>query len=342
MESEAGYDELVWRRLSEQLELMSLIVPESAGGMGFGWRELSVVLEEMGRCVYPGPYLSTVFASIALLTMASASARDQLLPGIGAGAIRATFASPLASEPGGSWDGLRAAPLAAADRWQLSGTLNVALDVKGADELLVVGSAAGRPALFLVEPESPGVLIEPLVSMDLTRRLGKVQLSGATVTDISMPGPGPEKIDQAFALMSIALAAEQIGGADQALRATLDYVRTRVQFGRTIGSFQALKHRCADLKVLLESARAVQASALCAADSMAGDLILQGHLTAAMCSDTYLTIARAMVQMHGGIGFTWEHGAHLHLKRAKTSQLIMGSPALHRRLLGELLGLSRR
>jgi len=139
--------------------------------------------------------------------------------------------------------------------------------------------------------------------------------------------------------MSIALAAEQIGGADQALQATLDYIRARIQFGRTIGSFQAIKHRCADLKVLLESARATYESAVLAADNDAADLVLQAHLAAATCSDTYLTVARAMIQLHGGIGFTWEHGAHLHLKRAKTSQLIMGSPAMHRRLLGEQLGL---
>jgi alkylation response protein AidB-like acyl-CoA dehydrogenase len=337
MMSEEGYDPTLWARLADQLGLTALIVPDSFEGMGYGWRELGSVMREMGASVYPGPFLSTVFATTALLELASESACASLLPEISAGRTLVSFAAAGNGRPGATREPLRRVTRDHGGVLTVSGTLDFVLDAHVADRLIVLTRVGDTDALLSVDVS--GVRVTPLLGMDLTRRLSRVELSDARAVDITSPSLTPAAVARCYALMAVALAAEQLGGAERAFATTIEYLMTRVQFGRVIGSFQAIKHRCADLAVLIESARATCEAALDSAEANSTDLVLVSHVAAASCSDAYLAVARAMIQLHGGVGFTWEHSAHLHLKRAKTDQMILGLPAWHRRMVGRLIGL---
>lgn len=332
MEEPAGYDQGLWRDLCE-MGLPALALPTEHGGLGYGWAELAVVLEEMGSFLYPGPFLSSTLAAAAVVELATPQAQAALLPGLADGTSLLAFAAS-ALYP--------ATPAVAVSSGRggltASGELPVVLDVQNADALLVLTMTADGVRLLSLDPAADGVLVTPLLGMDLTRRLARVDLANAPVADITRAEADSRDVDRWVALALTARAAEQIGGARRALDDTVAYVKTRTQFGRAVGSFQAVKHRCADLAVDLAEAEAARAAAVESAAAGTPDLLL-ARLAASTCADAYLGIARAMVQLHGGVGFTWEHSAHLHLKRAKTSQLLGGSPAVLRRLLGEQLGL---
>lgn len=332
MEEPAGYDQGLWRDLCE-MGLPALALPTEHGGLGYGWAELAVVLEEMGSFLYPGPFLSSTLAAAAVVELATPQAQAALLPGLADGTSLLAFAAS-ALYP--------ATPAVAVSSGRggltASGELPVVLDVQNADALLVLTMTADGVRLLSLDPAADGVLVTPLLGMDLTRRLARVDLANAPVADITRAEADSRDVDRWVALALTARAAEQIGGARRALDDTVAYVKTRMQFGRAVGSFQAVKHRCADLAVDLAEAEAARAAAVESAAAGTPDLLL-ARLAASTCADAYLGIARAMVQLHGGVGFTWEHSAHLHLKRAKTSQLLGGSPAVLRRLLGEQLGL---
>ncbi len=326
METAAGYDRALWRRACAELGLAGLGVPERFGGSGFTFLELSVVLDEAGRALFPSPLLSSaVLATTALLASGDDAACADYLPGIAAGDLCATVALP------------RERDLVAADGVRLTGSLEFVLDGHTADLLLMPAATGdGSRTLFAVEGAASGLTREPLSTMDQTRKLARVEFDGTPARAI---GPADAVLDHVERTAAIALACEQVGGAQRVLEMTVAHAKDRAQFGRAIGSFQAVKHRCADMLVDVESARSVATYAAHVMADRGAGLPRVAAMAKAFCSGAYVGAAEASVQLHGGIGFTWEHSAHLHLKRAKSGQLLFGDPIHHRRVLGDLLGL---
>ncbi|WP_067811184.1 acyl-CoA dehydrogenase family protein [Actinomadura kijaniata] len=332
MEGEAGYEPEVWARMGGQLGLQGLAVPEEYGGAGFGVRELAVVFEEMGRTLVCAPYLATVMGAEALLSSGDEALRREWLPGIASGERIAT----LAWVEGRSWDldDVAMEAVRDGDGWVLDGVKTLVLDGHVADVVLVVARAAGGLGLFAVEGGAGGLARAVLPTVDQTRRLARLEFSGVAARRVA----GGD-VRRALDVGLVGLAAEQLGGAQRALEMTVEYVKVRRQFGRPIGSFQAIKHRCADMFVRVESARSAVLQAASVADEDPAELPVAAALAKAYCSDAYFHVAAETVQMHGGIGFTWEHDAHLYFKRARASQEMFGPPADHRRRLAALLGI---
>jgi alkylation response protein AidB-like acyl-CoA dehydrogenase len=337
METAEGYDPAVWEQMAGQLGLQGLAIPEEYGGAGFGMREVAVVMEEMGRSLACAPYLSSaVMAAAALLGCGDEGAKRDLLPGIADGGTLAT----LAWMDGDDWD-LGAIEMVARHDgagWVLDGTKVYVLDGHVAGLVLVAAWADGEPALFAVDGNAPGLRRAAVTTLDQTRRLACLEF--AEVPARLVEREARPVLERALDLAAVALAAEQLGGAQRGLEMTVDYVKVRHQFGRPIGSFQAIKHRCADMFVLVESARSAVLQAAALADERPGDLPAAAALVKAYCSDAYFHVAAETIQLHGGIGFTWEHDAHLYFKRAKASQELFGPPARHRDRLARLVGIT--
>ncbi len=334
MEHDTGYDEAVWRRLAAELGLQGLIVPERFGGSGASTVELGVVFEEMGAALYGGPFLATVgLAATALCCVADQEAATRYLPGIVGGETPATVAwggtNPLTSTITAARNGGAA--------WTLTGRAEMVLDGVDARLVLVIASTAEGLGLFAIDGEPDGMLRTPLTALDSTRNLASIELHTVPATPVGTPGEVDVPLGATVDRAVTALAAEQVGGAARALRMSVDYAGSRMQFGRKIGSFQAIKHRCADMLVRLESARSAAYYAAWAATHNPADLPLAASLAGATCSETYVSVTLDNLQNHGGIGFTWEHPAHLYLKRAKTSQLFLGTPSRHRARLAALI-----
>jgi alkylation response protein AidB-like acyl-CoA dehydrogenase len=337
LEDALGHDPADWTRLTRELGITALAVPTGSGGLGCGWREFRVVLEELGRVVYPGPFFSTLLATRALTQLGDADDCHGLLERVGGGTALTLVAGTgrhLADTPICTRAGLGDA----AGTWHVVGA-GRAIDARSTSGFLVLAETPDGPALFAVDGANSGVCATARPTMDLTRRLCDVSFHGARATRLSRRPIRVEAIRALMAEASLALAAEQIGGARRALETTVDHARMRYQFGRPVGSFQAVKHRLADLLVLVESGDAACSDAIQAVDDGRPDATRAVHLAAAICAETYLACARAMVQLHGGIGFTWEHPAHLHLKRARSSSLLFGSTRYHRRAVAAQLGL---
>jgi alkylation response protein AidB-like acyl-CoA dehydrogenase len=319
MESEEGHDPAMWRQMAEQLGLQGIALPEKYGGSGGGQVELGIVLEEMGRVLLPSPYFATVaLAGQALAASGDDAAMSRWLPGIADGSLTATVA---VAEESGSWR-LEDVATTAADG-TVSGTKMFVVDGHTADLLLVVA----RTGLFAVEGDAPGVTRTRLDTLDPTRRLARVDLDGAPAVQVGPAGLPRTALDLAV----VALAAEQVGGAQACLDAAVAYAKIRVQFDRPIGSFQAIKHKCADMLLAVEAARS--------AAYHAASEVAESPVAAAYCSAAYTHAAKENIQIHGGIGYTWEHDAHLHLKRAKSSEQLFGAPAAHRAWLADLVGI---
>jgi alkylation response protein AidB-like acyl-CoA dehydrogenase len=306
-----GYDTGTWKRLTGELGLTALAVPEKLGGVGASLAEVAVVVSELGRTLLPAPYLSTALAAATLA--GSPEAAEAWLPGLVAGEVTAALVL------GGD--------VAVADG-RLSGTVRTVPDAPSAG-VLVVG-AGGR--LFAVAAPEADVVAVP--AMDPTRRQGDVTFPAAPA--VERAGADPSRLEDLTRTM---LAVESAGAAARALEITVDYLKTRVQFGRPIGTFQALKHRCADLAVGIASGQATAAAALAAALGNDDDLGVLGPLAKLYCTDVFVRVAAEMIQLHGGIGFTWEHDAHLYFKRAKSNQLQFGTPSELRALVGRRAGL---
>jgi alkylation response protein AidB-like acyl-CoA dehydrogenase len=337
MASEPTFDPAVWTQLADQMRLPGLAIPEEYGGDGFGLVELGVVMEEMGRVLLCAPYFSTVvLAAHALLLADDKDACARYLPDVAAGRTTATLA---VAEHDGSWHAARATT-EASERdggWTLTGQKSFVLDGTTADVLLVVARTAAGPTLFAVDRADPGVRCRPMTTLDGTRAQAVVDLAEARAVLIGQPGHAGRLVAGVLDVAAVALAAEQSGGARRCLEESAEYARTRYQFGRPIGSFQAVKHKCADMlaDVALAEAAAREAARL-------HDIGDRGFPAAAVaahvfCSRAYLAVAMENIQVHGGIGFTWEHSAHLYFRRAKSSQLLLGGPAVyHERLLDRL------
>ena len=254
MDTEKGYDEAVWNQMAEQMGLQALAIPEEYGGQGFGFIEQVVVLEEMGRALLCAPYFSScVLAANTLLHSGDEDAKKAHLPGIASGETRAALAF---TEENGKWDeaGITAQATASGDGYSISGTKMYVLDGHTANAMIVAARTDAGVSLFAVDPSGAGVTATPLSTMDQTRKQAKVVLDGANGTLIGTDGGGWDVLSTVLDLAAVALAAEQVGGAQMCLDMSVEYAKVRVQFGRPIGSFQAIKHKCADMLLEVESA----------------------------------------------------------------------------------------
>lgn len=339
METPEGYDPAVWTRLADQLGLTGLAIPAEYGGADSGPVELLVVFEELGRALACLPYLATVgLGASALLASGDDSAKKDYLPGIASGETLATLAVP---EESGSWDVEQVALAArrSGSDWRLRGTKSYVLDGATANLILVAARTDAGVGLFAVDGDAPELHREQLSTMDLTRRQARLEFRDVPARLVGGDGAGSPIVREALDVGAALLAAEQVGGAQRVLDATVDYAKTRLQFGRAIGSFQAVKHRCADILLTVESARSAAYHAGWAAAGEPDELPLAAALAKSYCSDVYVRAAADSIQLHGGIGFTWEHPAHLYYKRAVTDRALLGSPDWHRRRLADHVGL---
>jgi alkylation response protein AidB-like acyl-CoA dehydrogenase len=339
MEDATGYDPAVWRQMADQ-GLQGLAIPEEYGGSGFGFADLCVVFGETGRSLLPSPLFATAaLAATALLEAGDEDAKKAYLPSLASGETIATLA---VSEGHGGWDAdavtLRASA-APGGGWQLSGVKRFVLDAHVADLILVAARGDDGISLFAVERGASGLDVQVELTMDLTRKLARVELDATPARLIAVAGQAWPALRRTLRIAAVALAAEQVGGAEYALETTVKYAKTRFQFGRPIGSFQAVKHKLANVLVEVENARSAALEAARAVEENDPDLELAASVAKSYCSDAYFHAAAEMVQIHGGIGFTWEHSAHLYFKRAKSSQFLLGSPGYHRELVGSAIGL---
>ena len=339
MDTERGFDPEVWSQMAEQLGLQSLIIPEEFGGQGYGYVELIVVLEEMGRALLCAPFFSTVvLATNTLLVADDAAANAAILPGIASGETVATLAI---TEPNGRWDesGIEATATNEGGTWKLNGTKSYVIDGATADVIIVAARTAAGVSLFSVAGDAAGLTRTSLSTMDQTRKQAKLELAGVEGTLIGTDGAGWDILSTVLDLAAVGLAAEQVGGAQWCLETAVQYAKDRVQFGRPIGSFQAIKHKCADMLLEVESAKSAAYYAGWCASERNDELPAVASLAKAYCSDAYFHASAENIQIHGGIGFTWEHPAHLYFKRAKSSELLFGDPSYHRELLAQRIGI---
>ncbi len=326
----ADYDAAVWRALSTELGVSALLVPECHGGLGLGMVELVAVMEEMGSALLAAPFFSSVCLAQPLLLSLSDHPFCQLaLPELAAGVCQATLAHAGTVQARGCSDG-----------FVLSGALPQVVDGASANWVIVAATLEGLPALFALRSDTPGLTKTPRPTLDTTRHQASLTLSAAQVPDTALLARGAtaeRSLSHALALARIALAAEQVGGAQRCLDMAVEYAGTRQQFGRPIGSFQAIKHICADMMVHVETARSAAYYAAAAAQQEDPGLQEIAALAKVSGSEAFFFCAAQTIQVHGGIGFTWEHDAHLYFKRARSSMTLLGSPNEHREWLASRL-----
>ena len=339
MATSEGYDPAVWSQMADEVALQGLGIPEEFGGQGYGPVELYVVFEEMGAALLCAPYFATVaLASNALLNSGDDAAKKGYLPGIASGETIATLAL---TDDAGSPD-LEATGVTAtksADSYSLSGVKNYVIDGNTASLILVTASAPEGLSLFAVDASATGLTRTALPTMDQTRKQSRLEFANTPATLIGTAGGAKAGLERTLQVACAALAAEQVGGAQRVLNNAVEYAKNRVQFGRPIGSFQAIKHKCADMLLDVESAKSAAYYAAWAAQEDNEELAIASSLAKSFCSEAYFHCAAENIQIHGGIGFTWEHHAHLYFKRAKSSELLLGDPAYHRELLAQRLGI---
>ena len=341
METEAGFDPALWTEMAG-LGWQAMAVPEEYGGAGFTVLELGIILEEMGRALTPAPFLSSVvLGANTLLLAGTEEQKRELLPAVAAGERRLAAAF---IEPDGSWDpeDLTTTATAAGPDVVVTGTKSFVVDGHSADTLIVAArNEAGSIDLYLVDSENSGVAASPLETMDMTRKQATVSFNSVRLpasARVGDSGSGAITIARLYDLAVVALAFEQVGGAERCMEMSVAYAKERYQFGRPIGSFQAVKHKCADMLVAVEGARSAAYYAGWAAAEDPNELAVAAPTAKAYCSDAYFFCAGETIQVHGGIGFTWEHDAHLYFKRAKTSQLLLGDSAEWRSKLAGRIG----
>lgn len=349
MASPQGFDGELWRQIAEELCWPGLMIPEQYGGVGLGFVEQAVLLEQMGHHLLCSPFFaSACLATPALLLGDNEALRQRWLPKLAAGSLTATLAYResrdgwhAAEQPRASRDG---------DGWRLDGIYEAVLDGASAG-LLVVATRddAGALRLFTVPTEQAGIQRQALPTLDQTRRRARIELDGVAVAAeqcLHGDNEGEALLDKVLQIAAIALACEQTGAAQRTLDLTLAYIGERKQFGRTIASFQAIKHRCADLMLAIECARSASYYAACVAREALvedGDAQLAGQLAEAcaiaqsQASETFMHCAAESIQLHGGVGFTWEYDPHLYFKRARASEQLLGTPSWHRERLATLI-----
>ena len=341
MATSEGFDSGTWAELAN-MGWQSMAIPEEYGGAGFSFLELVVLMEEMGRALLPAPFLSSVILAANTILLAGDEGQKQaLLPSIASGELIATLAL---TEPSGRWDeaGVAATATRDGDEWVISGTKSFVLDGATAASLLTVVVTDQGLTILNVPADADGVSIELQDTMDQTRKMAEIVYNNVRVGNDALLGAEGEAwpvISHVLRLGAVALAAEQVGGAQRVMEMAVEYAKVRTQFGRPIGSFQAIKHKCADMLVAVESAKSAAYYAGWAAAEDNDELPTVAALAKSYCSEAYFSAAAENIQIHGGIGFTWEHDAHLYFKRAKSSELLFGDPAYHRTILADAIGI---
>jgi alkylation response protein AidB-like acyl-CoA dehydrogenase len=337
METEAGWERDRWREMNDALGLCGVHVPEVFGGQGFGFVELGIVLEEMGRALVCAPYFaSAVLATTAILNVAGEAQKAELLPPLALGETVATLAF---AEPNGRWDmqGIEATAAPVAGRtYRLNGVKSFVLDGHTADLILVAARRPGSTgedgvSLFAVRAEATGLSRRALTALDPTRKIARLELADVEGELLGEAEGAAGPLALTLAQAAACLASEMVGGAEKLRESALDYAMLRIQFGRPIAALQSMKHKQADMLVEVELARSAAYAATAAADDAeAEDFMALASLAKAAASDTYLQTAIHTIQIHGGIGFTWENDTHLWFKRAKASEVFLGDPTWHR------------
>ncbi len=344
MESPDAYDPGLWKKIAD-LGWTALGIPEQYGGVG-SFLDLVVVLEEAGRALLPGPFFSTMGLAVpALLEAGTEAQKKEALSAIAQGSARATLAF---TEPTGRWDAaavtLTAKP--SGGGWQLDGVKLFVPDAEAADYTVVAARTRGEGedgiSLFLIKGRPAGMTVTSLKTLDMTRRWSEVRFDGVKLDGASLMGQAHNAwphLKRALDWGTAALCAEMIGGAQKVLETSTEYAKTRHQFGKPIGIYQAVSHKLADMLVLSESGRSATYYAAWAVDADAPDRSLASSMAKAYVSDAYRKIAGDGIQVHGGIGFTWEHDMHLYFKRAKSSEVTLGDATYHRELVAQSLDL---
>ena len=339
METEDGYDPAVWKQMGEQLGLQGLHIPEEFGGSGYSYVELCIVLEEMGARLLCAPYFSSVvLAANTLLESGDDAAKKELLPGIASGETIATLAL---TEENGRWDeeGVTVTATKAGDGWTIDGTKSFVLDGAIAGLILVAARTGAGVSIFAVDGGASGITKTRLSTMDMTRKQAKLDFAGTPARLVGNDGGGWAVIEKVLDLAVIGLVNESVGGAQFVLDMAVQYAKDRVQFGRPIGSFQAIKHKCADMLLEVESSKSAAYYGAGVVAEGSDEVPSVASLAKAYVGEAYFHVTAENIQIHGGIGFTWEHPAHLYFKRAKSSELLFGDPTYHRELLAQRIGL---
>jgi alkylation response protein AidB-like acyl-CoA dehydrogenase len=343
MDDERGYSAELWRKMAE-LGWLGLVLPEDHGGSGLGYVDLVVVAEEMGRVLLPSPFIWTLAFAEAMRRAGSEDQKRRFLPAIARGELVATLAH---LETGGSLEeaGIAMGARRSGKGFVLEGDKLFVNDAHVADQFLVAARSGGKRGgvtLFAIDARSPGVTVNRLKTMDQTRKLSEVQFRGvkASAGDVvGEVGAGWGILSAVLDRAKVALAAEMMGGAQRVLEMAVEYSKVREQFGRPIGSFQAVQHKCANMMVDVEGAKSVVYYAAWAVSNEGADAALAAAVAKAAASDAYRRTAADGIQVHGGIGFTWEHDMHLYFKRAKSSEFTLGDAGFNRELVAQGIGL---
>jgi alkylation response protein AidB-like acyl-CoA dehydrogenase len=324
METDTAFDANLWAKLAEQ-GYTGVIFPEEFGGVGLGIVELILLMEEAGRALLPGPFFSTVvLAGSILLALATTDQKKKYLTAICRGEARATVAL---LEGAASWDQADVQMTAANGR--LKGEKLFVPDAPVADWIIVVA----RNGIFLVAAKASGVRIAPMLGMDLTRKLYSVQFDNVPIEKLGETSGVSRALDVATA----ALCAEMVGGMQRTLDITVEYAKARKQFGKPIGMFQAVQHQCADMYLETESSRSAVYYAAWALEENASDAASAASIAKIYVSDASRTVGNRGIQVHGGMGFTWENDIHLYYRRAKASETVLGDATFHRERLARLV-----
>lgn len=341
METDQGYDPEVWRQLSQELGLTAVHIPEAYGGQGFGIGELAIAVEEMGRALLCAPYFaSVVLAATAIMNAGAEEQKRALLPGIASGETIATLAF---TEPNGRWDadGITATATPSGGKFRIDGTKSFVLDGMTAGLILVVARGPGSRgsdglSFFTVAAGAKGLTRRKLDTLDPTRKLAVLDFAGVEAQLLGVEGGANGPLQQTLDVAAICLANEMVGGAEVLREAAVEFAKMRYQFGRPIASFQTLKHKAADMLLDVELAKSAAYYAAAAADEGDDDVSAVASLAKAAASEAYMQTAIHAVQIHGGIGFTWDNDTHLWFKRAKSSEVFLGGAAYHRERLMQL------
>ena len=335
-----GYDDALWRTMGE-LGWTGLAIPQAYGGAGLGWVELCILQEEQGRRLVASPFFSTCALAAPLIAGCGDEAqRASLLPRIASGEARVGCAL-IGTDGRPPCDGVTVLLESRGGGFRLSGVSDFVIHGDSADLLLVVARAPGSErtdgiSVAVIPAATPGVTVHPHVMLDLTRPMSRVEFAGVVIGRdqlLGEPGRAGSAVEAALELARIALASEALGGAERVLEMTTAYAKERVQFGRPIGSFQAIKHRLADMMIAVEAAKSAAWYAACVADERREELAEAAAIAKSYCCDAFFDCAANAIQLHGGVGFTWDHDAHLYLKRARAAATLLGSPAWQRERL---------
>jgi alkylation response protein AidB-like acyl-CoA dehydrogenase len=338
METETGWDRSVWQDLNQQLGLAAIHIPEAYGGQGFSFVELGIVLEEMGRALLCAPYFaSTVLAATTIVNAGTEAQKRELLPSIADGSCIATLAF---TEPNGKWDatGVETTATPAGGRFRLDGVKSFVLDGHTSDLIVVLARRPGSTgsdglSFFTVPGNAPNLTRRPLKVLDPTRKQARLEFRSVEADLLGQEAAASAPFAKTMTQAAACLASEMVGGAEWLRQSALDYANLRVQFGRSIASFQSMKHKQADMLVDVELAKSAAYAAASAAAEDDPDLPAIASLAKAAASDAYMQTAISTIQIHGGIGFTWDNDTHLWFKRAKSSEVFLGDPGWHRELM---------